>query len=71
MLKLRRRRGTVATIDTGADALRVRDLLDDPRLRAVMGDVGDSLVEPMQLDWGRTVTTPRNAFGRRLLQRAA
>jgi len=71
MLKLRRRRGAPTTIESGVDALTVRNLLDDPGLSAVMGEIGEVLAEPIPLDWGRTEFVSRPSFGRRLLQRAA
>ncbi len=72
MLKLRRRHAPATATATRMDTLEIRNLLDDPRLRAVMGDVTDGApAAPIDLDWSRTDSAHRSHFGRRLLQRAA
>lgn len=59
MLNVLRRRRSVPLPD-GADPLRIRNLLDDPRLRAVMGDTDgddDGVVTPLKrIDRERRVT---------------
>lgn len=73
MLKLlRKRRAAITTTDAVAEALQIRNLLDDPQLRAVMGDPATAAtVPPIRLDWNRGGQVHRPNFGRRLLQRAA
>lgn len=72
MLKFRKRRAAAIATDVRTDALQIRSLLEDPRLRAVMGDA--ALVPPatpIHLDWVRIEQVHRPRFGRRVLQRAA
>ena len=70
----RRRRGrrtNVASID--APDLKIRNLLDDPRLSALVGEVDATTpVRPARLDWSRpTETVVRSTGRRRQLLRAA
>lgn len=72
MLKLRKRHAPAMTTDARTEDLTIRNLLDDPQLRALMGDAaGNAVVTPMYLDWSYGESTRRPGFGRRLLQRAA
>ena len=72
MLRFRKRRVAVVPTEVGREALQIRDLLEDPRLRAVMGDVARTpIVAPVHLDWGRPARVHRPRFGRHVLQRAA
>ena len=73
MLKLfRKHRVTAVTTEVGIEALRIRSLLDDPNLRALLGDAAlTAAVAPVPLDWGRPGELHRPRFGQRTLQRAA
>jgi len=72
MLKFRKRRATVVTNDAGAEALKIRNLLDDPNLRAIVGDAATApAVTPIHLDWSGGGQVHHPGFGRRLLARAA
>jgi len=72
MLRLRKRRAPVLTIDVRVDSLEIRNLLDDPQLKMLMGDTASgAFVAPIQLDWSRRAARQRQGFGRRLLLRAA
>ena len=52
MLKLRKRHAPAMTTDARTEDLTIRNLLDDPQLRALMGDAaGNAVVTPMYLDW--------------------
>lgn len=71
MLKLRNRRAPAATT-TAADALQIRNLLDDPALRLLLGDAAaDDPVRPVPLDWSPVKPARSSRFGRRSLLRAA
>jgi hypothetical protein len=72
MLKLRKRRAPAMTIHVRDDSLKIRNLLDDPQLKVLMGDtVSGVRSAPIQLDWSRRAARQRQGFGRRLLLRAA
>jgi hypothetical protein len=72
MLRFRKRRVAVATTEVGCDVLQIRNLLDDPRLRSLMGDAALAApATPVHLDWGRPGRVHRPRFGRRVLLRAA
>lgn len=71
MLKLRKRHAPSMTTTT-AEELRIRNLLDDPRLRSLLGDVEtDVPVRPVPLDWSPAKPARSSRFGRRSLLRAA
>ena len=72
MLRFRKRRAAAVTTEVGRDALKIGNLLDDPRLRAVMGDAAlTASPAPVHLDWGRPGHVSRPRLGRRVLLRAA
>lgn len=69
MLKFRRRRRTtVESTGVRSDDLGVRNLLDDPRLRSLVGEI-DPSIRPVALDWSRPLRRPTSR--RRQLLRAA
>ena len=71
MLKFRRRKAADPAA-AGPDSLRIRNLLEDPRLRSLVGDVDPANpVRPAALDWSRPARTRRPAARRRPLLRAA
>ncbi len=72
MLKLRKRHQPAMTTDARTGDLEIRNLLDDPQLRALMGDAaGIAVVTPIRLEWTRSEPAVRPWLGRRLMQRAA
>ena len=72
MLKRRKRHAPAMTTATTADALQIRNLLDDPALRSLLGDaVSGDPVRPVRLDWSRPEPVRSSRFGRRALLRAA
>lgn len=73
MLKLLMRLARRRKIDDGSDPLKIRNLLDDPRLAAVMGDGVEATFDPpTQLFAHDPIVTVGVRFGRRqLLDQAA
>ena len=72
MLRSRKRRAAAITAELERDALEIRNLLDAPELRAVLGDAAfTEPAAPVELDWGRPGRVHRPRFGRRVLLKAA
>jgi len=75
MLKFRKRRAAAVMNDVGSEALKIRNLLDDPNLQAILAStpVAPTVaqVASCHLDWSRPGQVHRPSFGRRLLARAA
>lgn len=70
MLKFRRRRTVADPIAAGDAALRIGNLLDEPRLRALVGEIDPNrTIRPVALDWPTQPLRP--VARRRHLLRAA